>query len=130
MIGQSPIFDEARGWVVAAAAAVGFDQSLPLVAQALPGVNDAFLMQLAEKGGGWVVLLIVLFFYRRDYQRLTTSENEVRKELLTAAGRQAESEKLLAVALEKNSEMIRQLLANQNGEFYGDERRHDDRRRT
>jgi hypothetical protein len=65
----------------------------------------------------------VLFFYRRDYQRLTTSENEVRKELLAASQRQADAGREIAVALTQNTELVRQVLANQNGEHYGDERR-------
>lgn len=125
----SAVEHSVRGVIVATASAVSFDQALWMVAQALPAVNDDLLMQLAEKGGGWVVLLVVLFFYRRDYQRLTTSENEVRKELLAAASRQADSELKLAVALTQNTEIIRQIIANQHGEYYGDERRQGEERR-
>lgn len=115
--------DQLRGFVVAGSAAIGVDQSIHLLAQSLPALNDAFLMQVAEKGGGWVVLLVVLFFYRRDYQRLTVSETEVRKELLAAAVRQADAEQKLAVALAQNTDMIRQFLASQNNEYYGEDRR-------
>jgi hypothetical protein len=48
----SEIEHAARGLVVSVAAAVGFDATVGIVAESLPGVNDQFLMQLAEKGGG------------------------------------------------------------------------------
>jgi hypothetical protein len=108
MLGSEAI-DQARGVVIAIGAALGVDQSLTVIAQALPAVSDAYLMQLAEKGGGWVVLLIVLFFYRRDYQKLTMSDNETRKELLAAIAKQADSETKLAVALSENTEVMRQI---------------------
>jgi hypothetical protein len=108
MFGTSAI-DQVRGVVVAGGAALGVDQSLTVIAQALPSVSDAYLMQLAEKGGGWVVLLIVLFFYRRDYQRLTSSENDMRRELVGALEKQADSEKKLAVALSENTAVVRSL---------------------
>lgn len=101
--------NELRGLVVAGSAALGVDQSLMVIAQTLPSLNDAYLMQLAEKGGGWVVLLIVLFFYRRDYQRLTSSENDMRRELVGALEKQAESEMKLAVALAENTAVVRSL---------------------
>lgn len=87
---------------------------MPLLAETVPGLNDAFLMQLAEKGGGWVVLLIVLFFYRRDYQRLSQSENGIREELLSAIQRQADSEKQLAVALSQNTEVMRRVIERED----------------
>lgn len=112
--------DQSRGMVIAMAAGLGTDQSISLIAQAVPGIDNTFLMQLAEKGGGWVVLLIVLFFYRRDYQRLTISENEVRRELLTAAQRQAESELKLATAMTANTEVLRSIVAQRNGANYAE----------
>lgn len=108
MFGTDAI-DQLRGLVIAAGAALGVDQSITVIAQSLPAVSDAYVMQLAEKGGGWVVLLIVLFFYRRDYQKLTTSDNETRKELMAAITRQADSEQRLAIALTENTEVMRQI---------------------
>lgn len=100
----------ARGTVMAIGAALGVNGSIGVLAQSLPSLNDAYLMQVAEKGGGWVVLLIVLYFYRRDYQRLTTSENEMRKELLEAVSKQADSEQQLAIALAENTEVMRRVI--------------------
>lgn len=113
------LFDHMRGAVLAIGSAIGVDRSIHLLAQSVPSLSDAQLMQLAEKGGGWIVLLIVLFFYRRDYQRLTTSENEVRKELLAAIGRQADSEQKLAIAISQNTEMVRsEMVARRHGDDY------------
>jgi hypothetical protein len=95
---------------MALGAGLGVDQTVASVAQAIPGLSDAYLMQIAEKGGGWVVLLIVLFFYRRDYQRLTTSENDMRKEFIDAVTHQADAERQLAVALAENSALVQQVL--------------------
>lgn len=119
---NSGIVGHVRGLTVAAAAGLGADQSVGILAQAVPGIDNSFLMQLAEKGGGWVVLLVVLFFYRRDYQRLTTSENEVRQQLLAAAQRQAESELKLATAMTANTEVIRAFVAHRNGTRYDEDR--------
>lgn len=118
MFGGDTLFDQTRGLVLALGAAIGVDQGVEVVAQAVPSLNDAFLMQLAEKGGGWVVLLIVLFFYRRDYQRLTVSDRETRQELLQAVTKQSESEKRLAAALVRNTEVVRALIASQQGHSY------------
>ena len=107
------LIDQLRGVVIAVGAGIGVDRSVHVVAQSLPMLNDAYLMQLAEKGGGWVVLLIVLFFYRRDYQRLTTSENARSEQLLTAMAKQAESEQKLAVALTANTEVMRRMIARE-----------------
>jgi len=112
----------ARGMTVAIGAALGFDGTLGLVAQSIPEFNDVFLMQLAEKGGGWAVLLIVLFFYRRDYQKLTTSDNEVRKELLTAARERSESDQQVALALFANTEVLRSIKAEKHGQHYEERR--------
>lgn len=117
-------FDQVRGVTLAVGAAVGFDQSVDLLAQSVPGLNDAYLMQVAEKGGGWVVLLIVLFFYRRDWQRLTDTAIASQQALLASQARQAESEQKLAVALNSNTEVIRAWMAERNGERY-----HEDERR-
>jgi hypothetical protein len=124
-----PVEHAARGIVVAGAAAIGFDGTIGVIAQAVPGINDAFLMQLAEKGGGWVVLLIVLFFYRRDYQRLTNSDTEVRKELLATMAMKADSEQRMAVALAETTEVMRAFKAFTNGESYPEDRREGERRR-
>lgn len=101
------VFDHMRGAVFAIGAGLGVDRSVHVLAQAVPGLSDAWLMQLAEKGGGWVVLLIVLFFYRRDYQRLTSTESENSERLMAAMEKQAESEQKLAIALAHNTEVIR-----------------------
>jgi hypothetical protein len=98
-----------RASVFSVAAALAVDGSVGVLAQSVPGIGDAYLMQLAEKGGGWVVLLIVLFFYRRDYQRLTASETANTERLMTAIEKQAESEQKLAIALAENTEVIRNL---------------------
>lgn len=107
------MLDRLRGVVFAVGAGIGVDRSMHVLAQSVPAFNDAAIMQIAEKGGGWVVLLIVLFFYRRDYQRLTTSENDMRKELLAAVTKQSESEQELAVALTQNTEVMRQMIARE-----------------
>jgi len=106
----SSLFDQMRGLTVAAAAGIGFDQSITVLAQAVPGLDNNFLMQVAEKGGGWVVLLVVLFFYRRDYQRLTTSEKDMRQELIDAITKQAQTAQEVAVALTENNDVMRQML--------------------
>jgi hypothetical protein len=115
---MAPVIDQLRGATVAAAAAVGFDQSISVLAQAVPGLDNSFLMQVAEKGGGWVVLLVVLFFYRRDWQRLTDTAIASQQALLAAQAKQAESEQKLAVALNSNTEVIRAWMAERNGERY------------
>lgn len=102
--------DQVKGFVIASAAGLGVDRSLNVLAQSVPGVTDGFLMQLAEKGGGWVVLLMVLWFYRRDYQRLTTTDTEVRKELIAAIERQSDSELKLSLALAENNEIMRRIV--------------------
>jgi hypothetical protein len=124
------ILVKVKGVAIAVGAGLGFDQSVHVLAQTVPSLNDAFVMQLAEKGGGWVVLMIVLFFYRRDYQRLTISESEVRRELMAAYSRQAESEHALAMALQENTNMTRNFLSQVGlEERRMDERRADDDRR-
>jgi hypothetical protein len=99
----------ARASVFSVSAALAVDGGVGVLAQSVPGLSDTYLMQLAEKGGGWVVLLIVLFFYRRDYQRLTASESVNTERLMTAIEKQAESEQQLAIALAENTEVIRNL---------------------
>lgn len=105
------LIDQLRGVVIAVGAGIGFDRSAHVLAQSVPAISDATLMQLAEKGGGWVVLLIVLFFYRRDYQRLTSAENATSERLMNAIAKQAESEQSLAVALTENTEVMRRMIA-------------------
>lgn len=107
---MQPVIDHARGLVMATAAALSFDQTVHVIAQTMPGVSDGFLMQLAEKGGGWVVLLMVLWFYRRDYQRLTATDTDVRKELIAAIERQSDSELKLSIALAENNEIMRRIV--------------------
>ena len=102
-----------RGVVIAGGAALGVDQSIHLVAQSLPVLSDAYLMQLAEKGGGWVVLLIVLFFYRRDFLAKTAKENDTTEKLYLAIAKQAESEQKLAVALMENTEVMRRVIRDE-----------------
>lgn len=102
--------DQLRGLVMATAAGLSVDQGLHVVAQTIPGLTDGFLMQLAEKGGGWVVLLMVLWFYRRDYKTLTTTDTEVRKELIAAIQRQSDSELKLSIALAENNEIMRRIV--------------------
>lgn len=108
---SEPAVDQVRGVVIAVGAALGVDQSMTFIAQALPAWSDAYLMQLAEKGGGWAVLLIVLFFYRRDFLRKTDSEQATNDKLLAAITKQSESEQRLAVALTENTEVMRRVIA-------------------
>jgi len=110
--------DHLRGMTVSVAAAIGADQSIGVLAQAVPGLDNNFLMQIAEKGGGWVVLLIVLFFYRRDWQRLDDARRADRAETIAAANRSDDSQRKLEVALTANTEVLRSIVAQRNGERY------------
>lgn len=109
------LIDQARGLVIAGSAAIGFDQSVNVLAQSMPALNDTLLMQIAEKGGGWAVLLVVLFFYRRDFLRKESNDNTTNEKLFQAMSKQAESEQKLAVALAENTEVMRRVIALDEG---------------
>jgi membrane protein implicated in regulation of membrane protease activity len=105
--------DHLRGLVVAGSSAIAFDQSVGLVAQAVPALNDQFLMQLAEKGGGWAVLLVVLFFYRRDFLGRSAKENDTTERLYQAIARQSDVQVDHTKALTENTEVMRQAIRDQ-----------------
>jgi len=107
--------DHVRGVVIAVGAAVGVDQSMTVVAQSIPAISDTFVMQLAEKGGGWLVLLIVLLFYRRDFLAKNAKDHDTSEKLYQALTKQADSNRDLSVALAENTEVMRRVIAIEEG---------------
>jgi hypothetical protein len=112
-------FDHAvRGVTVAVASALGFTGSLNLVATSIPGAEELQLVQYLEKGGGWAVLLVVLWVYRRDYKRLSEGETERVNQLIDLHEKSAKATQEVAVALTRNTEVLRSIAAQRQGHHY------------
>lgn len=107
-----------RAWVSAGAAALATNQSFFILAQAIPGLDDNIFMKFVEKGGGWAVLLVVLWVYRRDYKRLSEGETERVNQLIALHVQSAKTNQDVAVALSRNTEVLRVLSARVNGYEY------------
>ncbi len=116
-----------RGVVVASASAMSFVGSINVLAQSLPGAEDMKWMPYIEKGGGWVVLLVVLWVYRRDYKRLSEGETARVDQLIALHEKSAKANQDVAVALSRNTEVLRSVVAFNHGQHYDpEERRRDD----
>jgi hypothetical protein len=116
--GTMTIQDALRGTVTSVAAVVGYNGTVGVIAQALPGVSDSIVMQMAEKGGGWVVLMVVLWVYRRDYKRLSEGETARVNQLIALHEKTAQATQDVAVALSRNTEVVRMIAAQVHGHDY------------
>jgi len=115
-----------RAVVVASASTLSWIGSVRVIAQALPGVDERWIPYL-EKGGGWVVLLVVLWVYRRDYKRLSEGETARVDQLIALHEKTAKATQDVAVALSRNTEVLRSVVAFNHGMKYEpEERRRDD----
>jgi hypothetical protein len=108
-----------RAFTFAGATSLSYIASVHvIVAQTLPGVEDSNLIKFIEKGGGWTVLLVVLWAYRRDYIRLTEGDAERNKQLIAILEKSANATLDVAVALSRNTEVMRAQVAAMQGHHY------------
>lgn len=108
-----------RASVLSVGAAVSYVGSIRIVAQSLPGVdpNNVWLAFI-EKGGGWAVLMVVLWAYRRDYKRLSEGETARADQLIALHEKTAKATQDVAVALSRNTEVLRMVSAQVHGHNY------------
>ncbi len=116
-----------RGIVVASAAAASWTSGITVFAQAVPGAEQMPWLPYLKEGGMGAILLIVLWVYRRDYKRLCEGETERVNQLIALHEKSAKANQDVAVALSRNTEVLRMVTATVHGHNYDprEQRRED-----